>query len=226
MIDQTDLRAARHKGFTLVELLVVVSIIALLISMLLPALKKARDAAASVSCMSNLRQVGGGVGIYLSDHDGVFPIPPALSFPTQIQLYYSIHQSAINDYEQKTVFRCPSLSKDELGLYGIQNGMSGTYLGEAYKLTNAYSLTQVTYRNFYQITPVIPPERVNKITSISRPADVVFAFDGRGSFWTSQTEINDHILFRHTNGTANALFMDGHVTGNYTSIGTADIRWW
>jgi prepilin-type N-terminal cleavage/methylation domain-containing protein/prepilin-type processing-associated H-X9-DG protein len=60
-------------GFTLVELLVVIGIIAVLISILLPSLNKAREAANSVSCLSNLRQVGLSVQLYANQNKGVIP---------------------------------------------------------------------------------------------------------------------------------------------------------
>ncbi|OHB55892.1 MAG: hypothetical protein A2Y12_04815 [Planctomycetes bacterium GWF2_42_9] len=62
-----------YRGFTLVELLVVISIIALLLSILMPALNKAREAGRRVVCGSNLKQVGLAIPLYVENNRGYFP---------------------------------------------------------------------------------------------------------------------------------------------------------
>src|SRR5687767_4948897 len=65
--------AARAGGFTLVELLVVIGIIALLVAILLPSLNKAREQANKAKCLSNLRSLGQAMVLYANDHKDRLP---------------------------------------------------------------------------------------------------------------------------------------------------------
>jgi len=73
----------RPIGFTLVELLVVIAVIAMLMAILLPALRKGKQLARRIRCGSNLRQLAIGWGLYLGDNDGYFPIRA-----TNAEFYY------------------------------------------------------------------------------------------------------------------------------------------
>ena len=95
-------RPGRGRGFTLVELLVVIGIIALLISILLPTLRKARQSAVTAACLSNLRQIGMAFHLYANENKGWLPSPGpnrdfrlkpgalALSWPERLVLARSV----------------------------------------------------------------------------------------------------------------------------------------
>jgi len=65
-------RAAGRRGFTLIELLVVIAIIAILAAILFPVFAQARDAARKTACLSNMRQMGNALTMYLQDYDETF----------------------------------------------------------------------------------------------------------------------------------------------------------
>ena len=90
----------KKQKFTLIELLVVIAIIAILASMLLPALQKARDAGKKALCVSNLKQLGYATTMYTGDYDGM--LPPSMTDYTRpwsvIIMSYGLNNK---------VFKCP-----------------------------------------------------------------------------------------------------------------------
>ncbi len=121
----------RKKGFTLVELLVVIGIIALLISILLPSLARAREAAVRIKCGSNMHQIGIAFAMYLSDNKNVYPplwcpdIPDSTTNTTYFgtgnnTTYVSLlakyigsgKQFSINSGTNFGVFKCPNDNLD------------------------------------------------------------------------------------------------------------------
>lgn len=73
-VKRMDNISVLRKGFTLVELLVVIGIVALLVSILLPGLNQAREQAKGVVCQVNLRSIGSAIFIYHAQYDDAMPL--------------------------------------------------------------------------------------------------------------------------------------------------------
>lgn len=101
-----------HRAFTLIELLVVVTMIALLMSILMPAMAGAMDTARAMVCMSNLRQQRIAMGLYLTDHDEIFPDHRHDNYGTGSRPdgYDSYWAATLLDYgATPQLFHCPGI---------------------------------------------------------------------------------------------------------------------
>lgn len=135
----------RSPGFTLVEMLVVISIVTMRVALLLPALSKARSSARSISCMNNHHQIQKGIQYYADDYRRHFPHPETVFDPGDTVRWghalYRPNSFAINNWPNhprgyitdRFTFLCPEM---ETGIRDVRlagpTGQNWTGMGKSY----------------------------------------------------------------------------------------------
>jgi len=191
--------AAKAEGrgpFTLIELLIVITIIAILTSLLLPSLKKSQDLAKRIKCMGNLRQIGNAFNMYCQDYNSYFP--SCLDYSQggspiwwQSKLAYYISPKATYTHP---IYRCPSQADILINYcYAIN-----TCLAYYHKADGT-------------LVRQVPP--VQRITKPSRSSILIDGKSGYSNYdYRSRTDpayTYCSIGFVHGNG-ANILYVDAH----------------
>jgi prepilin-type N-terminal cleavage/methylation domain-containing protein/prepilin-type processing-associated H-X9-DG protein len=144
----------QKNGFTLVELLVVIGIIAALIAMLLPALNKARQQAQQVACLSNLRQLGLATQCYLQDNKNTyFPWSNNSGVSWWYHVAPEISRQSTTASDVK-LMHCPSWVGYDIPVWGPSGVKGWTYgynMEFTYRRANRVRRTAIMFADAYWI---------------------------------------------------------------------------
>lgn len=210
----------KHK-FTLIELLVVIAIIAILASMLLPALQNAKSSAKKIQCANNLKQLGSTFSMYIVDYDDYYPLCRYGTWSNspwylQLAVYLKKDISAFNysdwtnnfspvDGHTSTVFTCQAygnLSVKGGQTYGYHAFYSYSELSTNPALNKRYHVTMKKVSMFKN------PSACFLLTDTDWPNLPASAANGRLTA-ASPMEADG----RHSNG-VNVLYCDAHIGWN------------
>ena len=214
-------RPSPRGGFTLLELLVVISIIALLATMLLPAVGAVRSAARGTHCMSNLRQINIGLTAYASDNSGFFSTTcftrGGETYSAHVQYYRNWFARFDIDYlNTPNIFTCPARLRSESNAFLIYPNYPSTAGKIDYVVD--YTMQENVAANGGGGAVEDPTTRADTTTlahlvAIDDPNAVLLACgQGRVNGWGSwgPVDLGGRGMYRHA-GKANFMIGDGQV---------------
>ncbi len=219
----------KRQGFSLIELLVVVGIIALLASLLLPSLNRVRQKARQIVCAGNLRQFGLATQMYLDDFRRFFPYAKTMGSD---RLWYFGLESPFNPSGAPGA-RHIDLTKAKLypyfrTLHGIEICPSYDYKSLLWRqkydqVTDGYGLN---WYLFDQSAQIAEPTRIACFTDTAQVNNFQAPASSTNPMIEEWYYFDDgvpYVQFRH-NDRANVLLADGHVESLPMSPGTLDTR--
>ena len=173
---------SKRRAFTLIELLVVIAIIAIIAGFLFPVFARSKEAAKKSTCISNLRQIGMSMLLYMNDHDDYFPnavdsadkyrpeiwqdFPQFMAQIPNMPMMHEVLQPYVKNYD---IFKCPSDTGTQvLDTHPFLDFVTAPTTFSAYGLSYMYR-TEITFRRFSQ-------------TALRDPAAINVLFDAAGNW--------------------------------------------
>lgn len=214
--------ANRRHGFTLVELLVVIGIIALLISILLPALNKAREQARAIKCANNMRQIFFAMDMYATENKDSYPMMPFIQDANVFTAnWLGIVMVQVGEYDWTKGTMWPYVSKSVLSRQEVFNCPTDMDTFRAVRWGTMQ--TQASYvRNFtYSFNSELhgytdPNGRVTAVrrSQVVMPGQKIIIIEEQwpndGAAFIKDNNGDDVLTNRHV-GRGNQGFADGHV---------------
>lgn len=224
-------------AFTLIELLVVISIISILAALLFPVFARARESGNATACLSNLRQIGLGLTLYLQDYDETYPMSrfpdathalggctsTAPSPPSDDLEGTSINwKRAIEPYvKNKSLYKCPSNGYvwRSGGYHNVVGDETNFAYPESERLPTSYAINGSFFHE--AVPPCLYGEslvRPRYLKEIAEPSNLILLLESRFTFpdlgnWMLKSHAPDSDsggAFQPHNGACNFLFADLH----------------
>ncbi len=235
------MRILKKRGFTLIELLVVIAIIAILAAILFPVFARAREKARQTSCLSNLKQVGIAVSMYVQDYDERMPYNYHYNAARTMLWWW---QDDVRPYiRNEQVYVCPSVGNSIQYTYlrppGLPNPLIKDYTGSVCASSTSPAPWNSRFGPFTNNAGTGTGTRI--VAEFQDVTGTIAAFDGFRSFelwrieqtdaWTpipfvgnspgASAPYTGHVAKRHNDG-FNAIYCDGHAKW----IKDSQLGWW